>query len=264
MNDGFLTKLILSFLAGGVWVTLATRLADKHGTRIGGFVTGLPSTALISLFFIGWTQSPAAAVEATNVIPLIGAVNALFLLVYIAMVRANFWLALSSSLLLWGLLSPAVVLLKLADFYLSLVIYFMVVSISFFIIEKGIKVKSTRATRIVITSGAMIFRGLSSGTIIALAVVMGKVGGPLLGGMFAMFPAMFTGTLLITYFSHGHLFSSAMMKVALISAVSLIFYALLVRTTYIPLGLIRGTGVSIIGSFAAAGLLHIFVVKKIS
>jgi hypothetical protein len=264
MTDGFLTKLVLSFLAGGVWVTIATRLADKHGTRIGGFIIGLPSTALISLFFIGWTQSPAAAVKATDIVPMIGAVNALFLLLYIALVRTNFWLALSSSLLLWGLLCSVVVVLKPADFYLSLVIYFLVVSISFFIIEKGIKVESTRATRTVITSGPMVFRGLFSGTIIALAVVMGKVGGPLLGGMFAMFPAMFTGTLLITYFTHGHLFSSAMMKVALISAVSLIFYALLVRATYIPLGLIWGTGISIIGSFAAAGLLHIFIVKRIS
>ena len=264
MVDTFLIKLILSFLAGGAWVTLATRLADKHGTKIGGFITGLPSTALISLFFIGWTQTPGTAVEATNVIPLIGAVNALFLLVYISLVRTNFWLALASSLFLWGLLSSAVVFLKFADFYLSLVIYFLVVPISFFIIEKGIKVKSTTAAKMAFTSGTLIYRGLFSGLIVALAVVMGKAGGPLLGGMFAMFPAMFTGTLLITFFTHGPLFSSAMMKVALISAITVIFYAVLVRTTYIPLGLIWGTLVSIIVSFAAAGFLHRYIVKKIS
>ncbi len=264
MVDTFLIKLLISFLVGGAWAATATLLADKHGTKIGGFITGLPSTALISLFFIGWTQSPGAAVEATNVIPLIGAVNALFLLKYISLVRTNFWLALVSSLFLWGLLSSAAVFLKFADFFVSLVIYFIVVPISFFIIEKGIKVKSTTAAKIEITSGTLIFRGLFSGTIIALAVVMGKVGGPLLGGMFAMFPAMFTGTLLITFFTHGHLFSSAMMKVALISAVTVILYAVLVRTTYIPLGLIWGTFVSILVSFAAAGLLHIFIIKKIS
>lgn len=110
----------------------------------------------------------------------------------------------------------------------------------------------------------VIFRGLFSGLIIALAVVMGKVGGPLLGGMFAMFPAMFTGTLLITFFAHGPLFSSAMMKASLISAVSVVLYAVLVRWTYIPLGLSGGTFVSILVSFAAACLLHIFIVKKIS
>jgi uncharacterized membrane protein (GlpM family) len=264
MSDIFLIKIVLSFLVGGTWVTAATLLADKHGTKIGGLITGLPSTALISLFFIGWTQSPAAATEATTIIPLIGAVNALFLLVYISLVKKNFWIALSSSLLFWGLSSSIIIFLKFNNFYLSLIIYFVVVFVSFSIIEKGIKVKSETGRKIMNTLGAMIFRGIFSGLIIALAVVMGKVGGPLLGGMFAMFPAMFTGTLLITFFTHGPLFSSAMMKVALISAISVVLYAVLVRTSYIPLGLLGGTLVSIAVSFAAAGLLHIFIVKKIS
>jgi uncharacterized membrane protein (GlpM family) len=264
MTDIFLIKLVLSFFVGGAWVMIATLLADKHGTKIGGLVAGLPSTALISLFFIGWTQSPAAAVEATTVIPLIGAVNALFLLVYISLVRANFWTALSSSLLFWCLSSFAIVILKFNDFYLSLVIYFIVVPSSFFIVEKGIKVKSKAARKTINTLGTILFRGLFSGLIIALAVIMGKIGSPLLGGMFAMFPAMFTGTLLITFLTHGPLFSSAMMKVALISAISVVLYAVLVRYSYIPLGLLGGTLVSMAISFAAACLLHIFIVKKIS
>ncbi len=264
MTEIFLVKLVLSFFVGGVWVTAATLLADKHGTKIGGLMTGLPSTALISLFFIGWTQSPGAAVEATTIIPLIGAVNAVFLLVYIILVRKNFWTALSSSLFFWGLSSSALVLLNFNDFSLSLIVYFLVVPISFFIIEKGIKVKSKTARKIANTFGAIVFRGVFSGMIIALAVVMGKIGGPLLGGMFAMFPAMFTGTLLITFLAQGPLFSSAMMKVALISAISVVIYAISVRYTYLPLGLLGGTLVSIIVSFGTACFIHIFIVKKIS
>jgi uncharacterized membrane protein (GlpM family) len=264
MTGIFLIKLVLSFLVGGAWVTAATLLADKHGTKIGGFVAGLPSTALISLFFIGWTQSPGVAVEATTVIPLIGTVNALFLLVYIFLVKRNFWMALSSAILFWCLASSISVLQDFGGFYLSLIIYFLVVPVSFLIIEKGIKVKSETAKKIRITFGAMIFRGIFSGLVIAMAVAMGKIGGPLLGGMFAMFPAMFTGTLIITYFLHGPLFSSAMMKVALIGAVSVVLYAVLVRYTYVPLGLLGGTFVSILGSFASAFLLFLFIVKKIS
>ncbi len=264
MTDIFLIKLFLSFFIGGAWVTTATLFADKHGTKIGGLITGLPSTALISLFFIGWTQSPGAAVEATTVIPLIGAVNALFLLAYISLVRKKFWMALSSSLLFWGLTSSTFVILNFDDFYLSLIIYFIVVPVSFFTIEKRIKIKSETARIVRHTFGALIFRGLFSGLIIALAVTMGKIGGPLLGGIFAMFPAMFTGTLLITYFMHGPLFSSAMMKVALLSAVSVVLYAVLVRYTYNPFGLLWGTLVSITVSFSAAYFIHIYIVKKIS
>lgn len=254
----------MSFLIGGAWVTIATHLADKHGTKIGGIITGLPSTALIALFFIGWTQSPVIAVDATTIIPAIGAVNALFLVVYISLVRTNFFLALGSSFLVWSGLSFFLVQMNFNNFFLSIAIYVVVVFLSFFLIEKGIKVKSERSISVKNTLRTLIFRGLFSGTIIVLAVIMGKIGGPHLGGMFAMFPAMFTGTLLITYISHGSLFSSAMMKVALLSASSVVLYAILIRYAYIPLGLFLGTLVSILISFSYAYIIHVVLVKRIS
>lgn len=264
MIDTFIIKLALSFIVGGVWVTIATLIADKYGTKLGGIIIGLPSTLLVSLFFIGWTQSPGVAVEATTIVPIIGAVNALFLVAYIALVRVNFWIALSGSALFWVLCSFSLLVFKFSNFYLSLMIYVIVVFISYFIIEKGIRVKSKSAREITHNVGTLLFRGLLSGTIIALAVAMGKIGGPLLGGMFAMFPAMFLSTVLITYFSQGPLFSSAVMKVALFSAVSVVLYGVLVRSTYIPLGLGWGTLVSIIISFSTAFFIHVVVIKRIS
>jgi len=69
---------------------------------------------------------------------------------------------------------------------------------------------------------------------------------------------------LITYISQGSMFSSAMMKVALLSASSVVLYAILVRYTYIPLGLFLGTLVSILVSFSYAFIIHTVLVKKIS
>ena len=264
MNDIFIIKLILSFLLGGAWVVTATQFADRYGTKIGGVIAGLPSTALLSLFFIGWTQSPQVSVEATTIIPAIGAVDALFLLVYITIARKYFWLALGTSLLVWGLLSSLFVLMDFRNFALSIAIYVMVVLLSFLLIEKGIKVKSVRPVLVRSTARTLLFRGSFSGAIIVLAVILGKISGPLLGGMFAMFPSMFTGTLLITYFSQGPLFSSATMKVALLSASSVVLYAILVRFTYVPLGLLLGTLVSILVSFTYAFIIHILLLKKIS
>ena len=264
MNDIFILKLVLSFLIGGIWVTAATHLADRYGTKIGGIITGLPSTALLSLFFIGWTQSPQVSVEATTIIPIIGAVNALFLLVYISFVRKNFWIALGSAFLVWSGFSFILVILEFKAFLLSIFIYIVVVFLSFLCIEKGIGIKSERPSSVKNTLRILLFRGLFSGAVIVLAVVMGKIGGPLLGGMFAMFPAMFTGTLLITYFSQGPQFSSAMMKVALLSASSVVLYAILVRYTYIPYGLFLGTLVSMLVSFTYAFVVHAVLVKRIS
>ncbi|MDI9559183.1 MAG: DUF3147 family protein, partial [Pseudomonadota bacterium] len=55
MDNIFVLKLILSFIVGSLWITMVTILAEKYGTRIGGLMAGLPSTILISLFFIAWT-----------------------------------------------------------------------------------------------------------------------------------------------------------------------------------------------------------------
>ena len=263
MTDIFLFKLVLSFFVGGVWVAAATLIAEKLGTKIGGIIIGLPSTLLVSLFFIGWTQSPFAAVEATTIVPAIGAVNALFLVAYIALVRANFWLALAGAVLLWVGCSFSLVLLKFRNFPLSLVIYVVVVIISYLIIEKRIRVRSESARKTIHTFGTLLFRVLLSGVIIASAVFIGKMGGPLLGGMFAMFPAMFLGALLITYFSYGPMFSSAVMKTALLSAASVVFYGVLVRYTYIPFGLCLGTIASVLISFGTGWAIYKFVIVRL-
>ena len=260
----FIIKLILSFLIGGLWVTVATGLADRHGTKVGGFIAGLPSTALLSLFFIGWTQSPIIAVQATTIIPAIGAVNALFLLVYISLVRKNFWGALGGSFLVWFGCSFTLIFLDFDKFLISIFIYIAVLFGCFFLIEQVLRVESKQPRPVNNTLKTLLCRGLFSGTIVLSAVLMGKIAGPLFGGMFAMFPAMFTGTLVITYLSHGPLFSSAMMKAALLSASSVVLYAILVRLTYIPFGLYSGTALSILGAFTYAFFIHAILGKKIS
>jgi len=159
--------------------------------------------------------------------------------------------------------SFSLVLLKFSNFSLSLAIYIVVVIVAYLIIEKGIKVKSESSRKITHTFVTLLFRGLLSGVIIASAVVIGKIGGPLLGGMFAMFPAMFLGALLITYFSHGPMFSSAVMKTALLSAVSVVVYGVLVRYTYIPLGLWGGTTVSLLVSFGTGWTIYQFVIVRL-
>ncbi len=78
----FLTKLILSLLVGGILITLTTILADKYGSKIGGWIGGLPSTVVISLFFIGLAQSSEAAIEATTVIPVAQGFTGLFMVSY--------------------------------------------------------------------------------------------------------------------------------------------------------------------------------------
>ena len=99
----FFLKVALGFLVGGVWITLTTVAAERLGSRVGGFIGGLPSTVVVALSFIAWTQGVRQAYEATTALPLAFAVNALFLIVYTVCVRRGLvaWFVLQSGVVLW-------------------------------------------------------------------------------------------------------------------------------------------------------------------
>ena len=202
MENIFLLKLVLSFIVVSVWVTSWTIVAERYGSKVGGLVAGLPSTILLGLFFIAWTQSTKVAAEATTVVPIVGVVNCLFIVAYILLVRINFWLALSGALAVWFMLSFLLVIFKFNNFVFSIVGYICLLLVSFYFVEKKLQVKSESSRKVKLTFTLMVILGLISGFIVTIAVVLTRVGGPLPGGVFTMFPAMFLGTLLITYFSH--------------------------------------------------------------
>ena len=65
----FILQLLLTLIIGSIWIYLIIMTGKYFGSKIGGFVGGLPSTALLSFFFIGFTQSPEIASEAAKVFP---------------------------------------------------------------------------------------------------------------------------------------------------------------------------------------------------
>jgi hypothetical protein len=262
MDNIFLFKLTLSFIIGSLWVTIGTVLAEKYGTKIGGLIAGLPSTILISLFFIAWTQSTSVAVDATTIVPIIGGINCLFIVAYIVLLKINFWLALSGALLVWSLLALGLVLAGFNSFVLSLISYICLVVVCHTIVEKVLKIRSEPGKQICYSPGIMVFRALFSGFVIAFAVVVTKVGGPLLGGMFVMFPAMFVGMIFMTYFSQGAAFSAAVMKSSILGAISVVIFGITARYAYIPFGLIGGTALSIIISFASSYVIHGYMARR--
>ncbi|HOE15862.1 MAG TPA: DUF3147 family protein [Syntrophorhabdaceae bacterium] len=261
MTDPFILKLILSFITGSLWITIGTVLAERYGTKIGGLVAGLPSTILVSLFFIAWTQSVETATAATTVVPIVGGINCLFIIVYIYLIRTGFWLALSGALAVWFFSSLILVIIGFNSFPFSVFAYICMLVFSYRVAEHKLSVRSESGKKMQYTAPIILSRGAFSGLVIVLAVVMTKIGGPLIGGAFAMFPAMFIGTLFITYFTHGASFSSAVMKSSIPGAVSVVVYGASVRYTYVPLGLLPGTLVSLLIAFCCSLLIHQFMTR---
>ncbi|MEE8420088.1 MAG: DUF3147 family protein [Dehalococcoidales bacterium] len=265
MDDVFFLKLVLSFIIGGAWITLATVLAEKFGTRLGGVIAGLPSTTAVALFFIAWTQTPLIVSEATTIIPLAMGANALFVLAYSLLVRYSFWLSLAAALGLWFALSFGLVLLKFDNFPLSLAGFVVLLAFVYFILEKKSGITSEGKKDMRYTGRQLIFRAIFSGIMIAFAVLMGKVSGPLWGGIFSIFPAVYISIIFITHLAHGKSFSLAILKVVMLSGqVNVIIYVIAARYTYLHLGLFWGTFFPYLASLASTCLLYYYVTKKVA
>lgn len=265
MDSLFLIKLALSFVVGGAWIAGTTVLAEVKGTKIGGMITGLPSTIVVALFFIAWTQPMDVLVESTTVTPIVQGVNYLFILAYVWLIRRmSFWPAYIGSLAVWFVLSLSLVGLDFNDFGLGLILYVTIWAFSIWMLEHPLKVRTVKAKKVHYTPLMLLSRGVYSGLIIAFAVLMTQFGGALLGGVFAMFPAVFTSTLLITHFLHGSGFSSAVLKTAIMGSITVVMYVVLVRYSYPMYGIYVGTLISVVISFASSAAIYYLIRTRVT
>ena len=267
MSDYFLLKLVMSFVIAGTWITISTIIAEKLGPRFGGLIAGIPSTIVISLFFIGWTQTALIASQATTPIPIVMGITAIFIVSYVVLSKHSFYFSLITSLSIWFILTLTLVLVKFDSFLYSWIAFIVLFLPSYYVLSKrqvrddeGQPRRALHYTRFHI-----LFRGALSGAIIAFAVIMAKVGGPLVGGIFAVFPAVVLSMIIITYLAQGESFSRETAKVMMISgSISVVVYATTARYAFLYFGLIYGTLLSFIAGLISTNLVRLFLKIKIS
>lgn len=265
MDGEFLVKLAASFVVGGVWIALVTVAAEKYGSRLGGLIGGLPSTAAVSLLFIGVTQSPRAGSEAAAVLPLAMVASGVFVIVYLASIGRGFATAYVASLGGWFATALGVAAAGGLDYLLSLAIWLGATVLFYFIAEKAMRISSTAKIPVVYSAPMLALRACFSGAVVAFAVFMGKLGGPFYGGIFAAFPAVFTSTLYITYRTGGGGFSRAVAKSVMVSGmINVTVFAAAIKYLYPALGLALGTAIAFGISLVSGFLTHRLVTSKMS
>jgi len=245
VSDSFLLHLILAFAVGSLWVTIITIVAEKKGSVLGGILGGLPSTSAFSFFFIGINQSSAAAVQATTVFPLAFGVTSAYLFFYAFFAQKGFNRGISVSLFLWFAFSGLIVASGLRDFAFSLVGGVAISVLTYYSFTKKLKLKNLTGEERVYKIGEVALRGVGAGSLVLLSVLLSKIGGPVLGGIAAAFPAVFTSTLIILNRSRGTEFSRAVTKpLVLCGILTIIPFCVAVRYLYPSLGIWLGTLVS--------------------
>ncbi|HSB65357.1 MAG TPA: DUF3147 family protein [Anaerolineales bacterium] len=260
MDVSFWIKLGASFIVGSLWVTLSTLSSERFGSKVGGLIGAFPSTVVIALLFIGLTQSPQVAAQATTVMPLAQGLNGIFVLTFMILARRGMWTALISAVLVWILESSLLYVLNIHAFWISIAGWLGLFAFCYWYLEKQMKIPSQGKIEVAYSNFQIIWRALFGGSVIAAAVLMGKLGGPTLGGIFGSFPAMFLSNLMITYISGGPEFSRSVGKSLLISGtINVPLYEIEIRMLYPAIGLGYGTLTALLLTLGTTYLTFLFI-----
>jgi hypothetical protein len=260
----FLFELLLTFVVGSCWIFFTVFAGLRFGSKTGGFIGGLPSTALIAFFFIGFTQSPEIASRATTVFPLAIAISGLFLVVFALLAPKGFMLGLLSGIGFWFLLSAIILFSGLKNFGVNLIIYAAIMLFAFLILEKYLLIRSVVQVTTLPSEKQLALRSVFGGFIIASAVFIERIAGPVTGGLLAGFPAMFISTLIISYKAHGIEFSRAMTKPLMVTGmITIAVFAVGIRYFLPSTGLSAGTLLSLGISAVSAYFTYRFILPKL-
>ena len=207
--EALLLRLVASFVAGFAIVALVTTLADMFGEGPAGFLGGLPSTGAVSFLAIGITQSPAAAIRATTLFPLGFSVTIAFLLFYSAPRGMRFGLRMALALGLWFFAASAVATWSPDDFAFS-VVASVAISMSVLLARSRVNTRKTAGVNTRPSALGVVLRGALGGCVVDVVVILSVVSGPLVGGVFAAAPAIWSSSLYVTNRAQGMEFSRSL------------------------------------------------------
>lgn len=255
MTPLFAQQVALSVLVAGTWISTTTLISERLGSRLGGMISNLPSTILVSLLFIGITQGTDFAVQTSVAVPLGMTLSTLFLFTFISLVPRGLGWALAGSLSVWvGFAILSSFFQEVGRFSWTM-LYFVVALSTFWMAEKVIRIPSMPRTGKKYSTMKVIMRAVFAGTVVGSAVVVGATGNAFWAGLFATFPAVMLSSMVILTLSAGAAFARALGKIMLLASTNIVIYGFCAGYFFQWLGLGWGTLVSFVIASAWVWLL---------
>ena len=221
----FLFRLFLSFVVGGLFITLVTRVSEILGPKIGGAIAATPSTALVGMIFLGLTEGTSALPKAAPSMLAGFGVSLVFLTIY-AHLRArnkSVMLAALTAAILWLVISTCVGLLNISSIIVGLLIFIICFIAVLFFFKSDNETKSLKRT---VKPQALLSRAIFSGAIVASVVLFARLIGPEWGGVAAAFPALYLSSIIILEKDQGKSFTISVLKQLPISSISLAIFSI--------------------------------------
>jgi len=256
MDKIFIVRIIISFFIAGFWIAVATLLAERLGSKIGGLITNLPSNILISLLFIAMINDTSYVIHAVPTIAIGMTINTLFLFCFISILQYGLVTAAIISLLVWFVFALIAMFLNCNNLFFNVIFYIIVTLIVFIILEKLIKIPSVNKSAKKYTKTQMLLRALFAGSVVSSVIIISKFFNPYVVGIFSTFPAVLLSTMIILEINQSKAFAQATGKVLVLSSSNIIVYGLAVYFSYPKFGIVLGTIISFMLAFLWVWLFH--------
>lgn len=236
----FTIQLIVSFLAGGLFIALQTLIGERVPLKWRGAVLTIPSTMALGLLFIGLTKTPGDVVEATIVLPAALSPVYIFTLTVAFLSYTKPKLMFPGGFFVWAILAYLIITFPPVNFLISLLYSLPVVTICYLLVRKLPQI--TTIIPVPITWKHILIRSLISGTIVATTVILSKTLGNIWGGLFSSFPAVFSSTFLIYSQVHSKKIIPSVVKSFFMPGIpGFIIYAYIAGVTFPIIGIWLGT-----------------------
>jgi len=170
-----LAQMVLPFILSALIVILITVIAEKYGTKTGGILGTLPSTIIIAFIFIAFNKGVDFASQSVAVVPAEIGINLVFVLLFVLLAYRSIIIALIVSMGVWAILSTALYFLDITNIFFSLFIFVISLIFTFVFLEYIKKIPSTGKVKVHYTPMKIILRGVLTGTIISISVLLSNM-----------------------------------------------------------------------------------------
>lgn len=261
-------QILLASIIGGVWVGSTTYTAKRLGSGAGGLIGGLPAISAVSYLFIALNQSPENASRAAYAFPIGLTITFLYLLVYASLASHGFKIAFLAAVTTWLLLAALDAILNLPTLIQPFIFPIPIFIFGLYVLKVRLKLPYTSGVSLKPSLNEFLRRAILGGGVVGAAVTISQLGGPLLGGVAAAFPGIFSTTIYSTYEAEtdkteGIRVSRALTKPLMMSAMIIAYpYSLIVTWAYASIGLVEGTIIAFTGGIFCALLAYLLISRR--
>ncbi len=256
MTHTFVLQVLTSFVLAGLWISGATLMAERLGSRTGGLIANLPSNIVISYIFIALANDIHYAADATAAVPVGMLVDTMFLLVLILALRWGIVVSVLLSLMSWFVLAWLAAGLGAFPLMWSVPVYLVCAVGIWAFLEYGLHIPAVDRVRASFLVSALLMRALFAGSVVGTTVLLSRFLPPYWVGLISTFPAVLLSSMVILATVQGPGFARATGKVLVLSSTNIIVYALIIRWAYPEWGILSGTLLGFIGALLAVWLLR--------